>query len=139
MSKRSVFLSSGARDKVVARRVESELKRLGLNAFNPDREVRPGDDWRKAVQAAIRRADALILVATTPQSAEASWMGYEAGMAEALGKRVMFLLPKKYPATALPADLGSGHLLAFDPKSPKQAARVILDQLALDDSADAAA
>lgn len=129
MSKRSVFLSYSARDKVAAGQLENELERLGFEAFNPMSDLKPGQDWRKSIQAAIKNSDALILLAATPQSAASSWMAYEVGMAEALGKRVMFLLPEKYPVTELPAEFVAGPILEFDPKSPKRAAREIADRL----------
>jgi nucleoside 2-deoxyribosyltransferase len=129
MTRPSVFLSYSSRDRDVAGRVERALKRLGLAAFNPARDVHVGEHWRKAIQAAIKRADALVLLATSPQSAASSWMAYEAGVAEALGKPVMILLPDKYPVTELPADFAAGQVLDFDPEAPERAAREIVDRL----------
>lgn len=129
MSKASVFLSYSARDKDVARQVESELERLGFRAFNPMRDLKVGEDWRKGIQAAIKHSDALVLLVASPESAASSWMAYEAGMAEALGKPVMFLLPSKYPITELPAEFVAGPIVEFDPKAPKRAAREIADRL----------
>jgi hypothetical protein len=71
----------------------------------------------------------LIVLMTTPQSGESSWMAYEAGVAEALGKPIMVLLPSKYPVAELPADVAAGQVLDFDPKAPEGAAREIVHRL----------
>ena len=129
MSKLSVFLSYSSRDRDVASKVERALERHGLKAFNPAREVGAGEDWRKAIQAAIKRSSALVLLAMTPGSASSSWMAYEAGIAEALGKPVLILLSNKYPVTELPADIAAGQILEFDPDAPDRAAREVVDRL----------
>ncbi len=129
MSKRSVFVSYSNRDAKWATQVQQALERLGLHATNTSHDLRVGDDWRKAVQTAMRKSDALVLLMTSPY-ASSSWMQYEAGMAEALGKRVMVLLPKRYPVAELPADLASGQVVQFDPQAPEQAAQDIATRLA---------
>lgn len=129
MSKQSVFLSYSSRDRDAAARFEKALEGMGVEAFNPVRELQAGEDWRKAIQAAIKRSHALILLMTTPQSAESSWMAYEAGMAEALGKQIIILLPSKYTVTDLPADIAAGQVLDFDPGAPERAAREIAYRL----------
>lgn len=129
MSKHSVFLSYSMRDRDIAARFENALERLGLQAFNPEREVRAGEDWRKSIQLAMKRSHALVLLVTTPHSAASSWMPYEAGMAEALGKPIIALLSSKYPIGELPADIPVGEVVEFDPDKPEQAAREIVHRL----------
>ena len=131
MTKPTIFISYGHRDADLAQRVETALERLGLEAFNPARELRPGEDWRKAIQAAIKRSDALVMLFSTPDHLSSSWMTYEAGIAEALGKRVMVLLPSKYPVTELPADVASAQIVDFDPQAPERAAHDIAARLAM--------
>ncbi|HEY2886966.1 MAG TPA: toll/interleukin-1 receptor domain-containing protein [Rhizomicrobium sp.] len=130
MNKQSVFISYSHRDADLAKRFEGTLKSLGFKAFT-EREVRPGEDWRKSIQAAIKQSDALIMLVVSPQRASSSWMSYEAGMAEALGKRVMVLLSNKYPVTELPVDVASSHVVDFDPEAPERAAHDIAAQLAM--------
>jgi hypothetical protein len=105
------------------------LKHLGFDAWNA-KEVRPGEDWGKAIQPAIKQSDALVMVALTPQTLSSSWMAYEAGIAEALGKRVMLLLPNKYPVTELPADFASTPIVEIDPQAPERAAHDVASRLA---------
>lgn len=130
MNRPSVFLSYNHRDADLAKKVGSALERLGLKAVNPEREMRPGDDFRKAIQEAIRRSDALIMLVPSPQQASSSWTSYEAGIAEALGKRVVVLLSNKYPVTDLPVDVAASRVVVFDPQAPERAAHEIAAQLA---------
>jgi hypothetical protein len=131
MSRPSVFLSYSERDAKLGKRVETELKHLGLEALNAARAVRAGDDWRKAIQAAIKRADALIVLVLTPQFLSSSWMSYEVGIAEALGKVVMTLLANKHSVSELPADFASTQIIEFDPLASERAAHDIASRLAM--------
>ena len=130
MKRPSVFMSYPNRDAKLAERVASALKHLGFDALDPRRDLRPGESWRKAIQSAIKRSDAVIMVALTPQALSASWMGYEAGIAEASGKRIMLLLPNKYPLTELPDDFASTPIVEIDPQAPERAARDVASRLA---------
>jgi nucleoside 2-deoxyribosyltransferase len=131
MSKRSVFISYSSSDTEMAARVQSALENLGLKVVNPARELWAGADWRNQLQSAIKRSDAMIALASAPQSLSSSWTSYEVGMAEALGKRVILLLPDKYPVTELPADFASTQVVDFDPQAPERAAQDIASRLAL--------
>jgi TIR domain/Nucleoside 2-deoxyribosyltransferase len=129
MSKRSLFISYSRRDADLANSVADALERLGFNALDPGRELQPGDDWRKAIQTAIKRSDAVVLVAS-PQSSASSWSHYEVGIAEGLGKTVMVLLPNTHSVTELPADIASNPIVELDPKAPDRAAQDIVARLA---------
>jgi len=134
MTKRSVFLSSSARDSALTARVEVALEGLGFDAFNPMNDLRPGDDWRKSIQAAIRRSEALLLVVASPDAAASSWMAYETGVAEALGKQVILLVPEIYPFAQLPPDLRAQKVLRLDPHRPDRTARDVAERLTAADA-----
>lgn len=129
MSKPSVFISSTHRDAGLAQRFEVALEHAGVKASNPAREVGKGKDWRKSIQSAIKSADAVVVLALAPQNLSASWTSYETGVAEALGKRVMLLLPNRNSVAELPADFASTQIVEFDPQSPEGAARDIASRL----------
>lgn len=131
MSKPSFFLSFPMRDAELASQVESALAHLGFEAFNPARELRAGENWRKAVHAAIKKSDAVIMLATSPQHLSSSWTSYEVGMAEALGKPIMILLSDKHSVSELPAELASEHVVALDLEGVLHSAREIAARLAL--------
>lgn len=130
MTKPLVFISYSHRDADLAKKVGSALEHMGLKAFNPERDIPLGEDFRKTIQNAIRRSDALIMLVASPQRASSSWMSYEAGMAEALGKRVMVLLSNRYPVSELPVDVAASQIVNFDPQAPERAARDIAAYLA---------
>jgi hypothetical protein len=131
MTKASVFISYGQRDAALAERFGSALKRLGFEAIDPARDLRAGQSWRTTVKSAIKRADAVIMLASSPQNLSSSWMSYEAGGAEALGKQVMLLLPSKYPVTELPPEFASNQIVELDPQAPERAAEEVASRLAL--------
>jgi hypothetical protein len=83
------------------------------------------------VKSAIKRADAVIMLASSPDNLTSSWMPYEAGGAEALGKDVMLLLPNKYPVTELPSEFASTQIVDLDPQAPERAAQEVASRLAL--------
>ena len=130
MTKPLVFLSFSARDATLAAKVEKSLEKLGLAAFNPTNDIAAGRDWRKSVQAAIRKSDAVLLLLSSPDFVDSSWMLYEAGIADALGKRVLTLVPDRFSLTQLPADLNVRHVMRWDPNFPEQAAQHVADTLA---------
>jgi TIR domain-containing protein len=131
MSKPAIFISYNHRDAEAAKQFGAALEDLGLHAFSTDQELQVGSDWRKTTLAGIKKSDAVIILAITPQSLSSSWLGYEVGLAEALGKQVVLLLPNKYPATELPADFASTTVLDFDPQAPELAARKVATRFAV--------
>jgi len=129
MSRPNVFISYRQRDAEVAQRLAAALKNFDVEAYNPAHELRSGEDWRKSIQSAIRSADAVVVVALAPQNLSSSWTSYETGIAEALGKRVMLLLPNRNSVTELPGDFASTQIVEFDPQSPEGAAHDIASWL----------
>ena len=127
---RSVFLSYPHRDRAVAQEIKKELGLLGMPAFDLANEVSTGDSLRTTLRHAIERADALVLLIASPAAAAASWVGYEAGMADALGKRIILLLSQDHATDELPADMATWRVIQFDPKRPDHVARGILEELA---------
>jgi hypothetical protein len=129
MTKPTVFVSYSRRDAELGRRFQDALRRLGLKTLNPD--VPPGEDWRHSIQSAIRQSDVVVTLTSTPESLRSSWTSYEAGMAEALGKRMLLLLPNRYSVADLPEDFASTQIVEFDPQAPERAAQDIASRLAV--------
>jgi nucleoside 2-deoxyribosyltransferase len=130
MTKPTVFISYSRRDAELGRRFETALKRLGLKALNPTREITSGEDWRKSIQSAIKRSDVVVTLVSAPESLQSSWTSYEAGVADALGKPVFLLLPNRYSVAELPEDFASTQIVEFDPGAPEHAAHDIASRLA---------
>lgn len=128
MSKLSVFISHSHRDAGLAKQLANSLRRFGLRALSPSSGIQPGEDWRKEIQAAIKQSDALVLIAS-PEGLASSWVLYEVGAAEALGKNVMVLLPDKHSVAELPKEISAKHIVSFDARSPERAAHDIVARL----------
>jgi nucleoside 2-deoxyribosyltransferase len=131
MTKPTVFISYGRRDAELGRRFEVALTQLGLTALNPTRDLASGEDWRKSIQSAIKRSDAVVTLVSAPESLQSSWTSYEVGVADALGKRVFLLLPNRYSVAELPEDFASNQIVEFDPQAPERAAHDIASRLAV--------
>src|SRR5258708_12870370 len=67
MTKPGVFISHGQRDAALAERFGSALKRVGFEAVDGAREWRAGQSWRARVKSAIKRADAVVMLASSPE------------------------------------------------------------------------
>ena len=126
-----VFLSFSKRDRKIAAALERELKKLGISAFNSDDELKEGSDWRKEVNAAIRKSDMVVVVLGEPDEVAGGWIGYEVGSATALGKDVVVMKPSSYSVGDLPVDLAGWRTLDFDPARPDKAARTLVSSLAV--------
>jgi hypothetical protein len=125
---RKVFLSYGRRDAILAAAIARELGKFGVEALF-DEGITPGDDFRRAIKSAVRKADGFVLVVTSPDAAASSWTSYELGMAEALGKPILLLLSQNHSASQLPSDLVGVPIVAFDPERPETVGREIVDRL----------
>lgn len=123
-----VFLSHSARDARLAAGIARELRKHGVEPIDAFESV-AGDDWRHTIKSAIRGAYGFVLVVGAPETASSSWVSYELGVAEALGKPILLLLSQNRTAGELPDDMGGLPIVWFDPKLPEQAAREIVDRL----------
>jgi len=124
----SVYLSHIRRDADLAADIARELRKHGVEPIDVE-STGPGDDLRRTIKSAIRRADAFVLVLRAPESAASSWVGYELGMAEALGKPILLLLSHNHSTSQLPDDMAGLRTVAFDPDRPESAGREIIERL----------
>lgn len=59
---KSAFVSFARRDEVVARRLIEELRRHNFAVSDAEGDLKAGADWQKALEHAIRAADAVIVL-----------------------------------------------------------------------------
>src|SRR3954453_6490147 len=59
-----VFVSSYYSDGPLARRVIDALKHSGLDVWDPEREILPGDNWAERVAKGLEEADAMVVLLT---------------------------------------------------------------------------
>jgi|ERR1044071_3322921 hypothetical protein len=104
----TVFISYGREDQSAARRIYTELQFEGVDAWLDVERLRPGDHWKDATLAALRKSDYVILLLSSRVAARRGFLNTE--IREAL--RVVNEMPRNRPFL-LPArldDCDTSHL-----------------------------
>ncbi len=104
----TIFISYAMGDRPRLKTVISELKARGVvgesdKITEPHAVFIPGSSIRGALREAIQAASKVVVV-WSGAAAESQWVNYEAGMAEALGKPIVVVVPKG-EARQIPAGL----------------------------------
>ena len=68
-----VFMSYSDSDAMLAARVSDALENNGLEVWDPDRELFPGDNWAAEVARALEESDAMVVL-LTPAVAGSRWV-----------------------------------------------------------------
>jgi len=111
-----VFISHSSADKAHVDAIRNSLKKLGLLDANdeivdPARAFKPGANVREMLRNAIESANKVIIVWTGGDTGS-PYIGYEIGMAEALGKPVI-VARRKDASPPLPAGLSHMQFVEF--------------------------
>ena len=101
-----VFISYSSKDHKIAKRLEAELCRLGIDCFLDRKEISWGDDVVAKITAGIAACSSLIVIVSL-DSVRSQWIPFEVGVATALGKRVLPFVT--HPSIDLPAYLSRFH------------------------------
>src|SRR6266852_4938579 len=110
----SVFISYALDDKPRIRKVIDELKSRKM-IEEDDKIIEtsdvfvPGSSVRAQVREAIEAASKVVVL-WSGAGAEADWVNYETGMAEALGKPILVVIPKG-GASKLPRTLENSQII----------------------------
>ncbi|MBI4380324.1 MAG: toll/interleukin-1 receptor domain-containing protein [candidate division NC10 bacterium] len=117
---KKIFLSYSMQDagkiELVVKKLRRHQSSVGkeLAIVDPSTQISPGDDVRRTIRSSIEESDAVVVV-WTPASASSSWVNYEAGMAEALGKQIIVVRSGRRAPT-LPVNLQSAQVLELRDK-----------------------
>lgn len=106
-----VFISHASADSDVAGALLGWIRSTflgGVSVFvsSDARSISPGDDWRAAIEDALKTAD-IALVLCTEISLERPWLGFEAGAAWMAGARVVPLCYHGISVESLPMPFSS--------------------------------
>lgn len=71
-----VFISYSHKDSDLAKQITSELINEGLEAWNAETEILPGDNWAEKVSDALKDSDAMVVL-LTPESLKSKWIQWE--------------------------------------------------------------
>jgi predicted nucleotide-binding protein len=59
-----VFISYAHNDMPLAKRVTNALEQSGLDVWDAEREILPGDNWAKKIAKALEESDAMVVLLT---------------------------------------------------------------------------
>ncbi len=113
----SVFISYATDDKPRIRKVIDELKSRKM-IEEDDKIIEtsdvfvPGSSVRAQVREAIEAASKVVVL-WSGAGAEADWVNYETGMAEALGKPILFVVTKG-EVSRVPRDLADSQIIELE-------------------------
>lgn len=104
--KQKVFISYAAPDREFAELIKSNLDDLlstqttpvNTWAVQPNLEV--GEVMRKSIKAAMDAASIVVII-SSPDGDTSQWVNYEAGLADALGKKIVIIARKGKSKSAL--------------------------------------
>jgi hypothetical protein len=104
----SVFLSYAYDDKPRIRKLLDQLKAKGMlspheEVFDSSESIVPGSIWRDQIRKAVENASQFIVVWSNAAHTS-DWVNYEIGMAEALDKPILVVVPKG-EMSRIPANL----------------------------------
>ncbi len=71
-----VFISYNHTDEALARKVAKYLQAAGLEVWDDQREILPGDNWADKVAQALRDSDAMVVL-LTPNALRSHWIHSE--------------------------------------------------------------
>jgi nucleotide-binding universal stress UspA family protein len=117
-----VFVSYTHQDREVLHKVEKLLERHGIvkggdvEIVDPVKELKVGDDIRRAIRDQIKSADIVVIV-TSESKVESQWVNYEAGMADALGKPIVVVGRKGIGKSSLLANLADAKVIEIEDAS----------------------
>jgi TIR domain len=109
-----MFISYSSRDREFAEKLSEQLRKHGVIVF-PDRDFDPGSEWQNRFRDQIEKSSALVVLLPTLDAPSRNNVWFEAGVARALGKRVLAILPPNRTTKQLPAELAD--LVVLDTKN----------------------
>jgi hypothetical protein len=94
----NIFISYAQRDRQLVDEALEHLRRRRLisaddNVFTDHASFAAGDDFRDATRVAIADADKVFVI-WSREAANSKWVNYEVGMADALRKKLVLVVPK---------------------------------------------
>jgi TIR domain len=127
---RRLFISHTAEDSDFARKLARLMKDRGASVFL-DMDIAPGMPWPDALRTEIERATALLLVIPSRHAANRNNLLFEAGVAKALGKPILAVLPsnRRTASIELPTDIAGVLILDADRRTLESIADTLLQAI----------
>jgi hypothetical protein len=125
---RQVFLSHSLRDGVLAEQLASAFLSYGM-ATASIATIGAATDFRSGLRRAMSASDVCIVLISSPFGFGGTWLGYEIGVAEGLGKPIIILASRNHPRSSLPFEVMSHQVIEFDPAALEDVAREVIPAL----------
>jgi nucleoside 2-deoxyribosyltransferase len=119
MNNPQVYISHAVSDRDWARAFAEALRQRGLHVWFDEFEIKPGEPTADALESALRESDVLVTV-VEPHMLNAPNVFFELGVAIALGKRLVAIVPKDLDPARLPIEIRRRRYLFRD--SPQETA-----------------
>ena len=120
--KQKVFISYAWQDRGRVEEVLKKLKETHVAKLDPSQDIvdpipliKPGQDLRVEIQKQMQPAS-VVVVLWTKQAAASDLVQYEVGMADALGKPVVFVTDESAPQ--LPIQIGDSEVVTLEERAP---------------------
>jgi hypothetical protein len=91
LSESMIYISHSSRDKEIAHRVASGLRKRGFDIWIADENVLPGDNWQHTIEKALDMASALVALISSASS-QSTYVAQEWAFMQGRGKAVLPLL-----------------------------------------------
>ena len=102
-----VFISHSHVNKILARKVTKALEQAGLEVWDDEREILPGDNWAKKIAEGLEESEAMVVL-LTPDAVRSQAVRREIDYAlgkKSFDKRLIPVLigsPEKFPEDSIP-------------------------------------
>ena|SRR5829696_2501329 len=102
-----VFISHAHKDAPLARQVANILRESGLDVWDEEYEIMPGENWAEKISQALKESEAMVVL-LTPEALESSNVLWEIGYAlgkESYEKRLIPVIvgnPDRLPEEKIP-------------------------------------
>jgi hypothetical protein len=126
---RRAFVSYSRADLIHVISVVSALRQAGIETWIDIENLKPGERWKEAIEAALVQADAMIFC-LSPLSLESAWTSVELKCALERDVKVIPLMMQRVKHELLPPPIRDRHILDMEiwpaDKAPMHAARAIM-------------
>lgn len=68
-----VFISHSHNDEPLAKKIAATLQQAGLDVWDDEKEIFPGENWAEKVAQALREAEAMVVL-LTPDALNSNWI-----------------------------------------------------------------
>ncbi len=102
-----VFISYSHKNELLAREVAKALEQAGLDVWDAEREIMPGDNWAEKIAEGLKESEAMVVL-LTPDAVQSRAVRHEIDYAlgkKSFDKRLIPVLvgePERFPENSIP-------------------------------------